>query len=294
MDSPRWWTTYVGVGRCRRRGGDASRSRATPLLCWVQTCSPSAAPHAAHERDRRSSRRRANRRPPGPGSPESRERGNASAGEGRIGCAMTRAARLAAAPAACGRVRSTETATVPHAGTSPPVLSPRSPTPRSLASSEGSSPYEPGQPGCGRQRRDHQRRPTSLGRRATNHRILRRILRRRRRFRDAAFGRRWSLHRNRGSSTSSASRRSRTQQERRRFGEHLRRGWHQDPGWFLHHRPGTSDQGERRRRQPGSSSQAGTHVDATNHVAEGRHDPSGPEHNGRRSRITTASGACRR
>ena len=224
MESPRWWTTYVGVGRCPHREGGASRSRPTPLLCWVQTCSPSAAPHAAHERDRiDSSRRRANRRPPGPGSPESRERGNASAGEGRIGCAMTRAARIAAAHAGCGRVRSTET-TVPHAGTTPPVLSPRSPTSRPLASSEGSSPYEPGQPHRGRRRRDHQRRPTPLGRRATNHRIF---FRRRRRNRGSVIGRRGNLDRNRCPPAASEPWRPRTQQERLR---HRRHGRCQDPG----------------------------------------------------------------
>ena len=164
------------------------------------------------------SRRRANRRPPGPGSPESRERGNASAGEGRIGCAMTRATRIAAAHAAGGRVRSTETATVPHAGTTPSVLSPRSPTSRSLASSEGSSPYEPGQSGRGRQHRDHQRRTTSLGRRTTKHRIVRR----RRRSRGAVIGRRGNLDRNRRPQASPQPRRPRTQPERLRRGRQRR------------------------------------------------------------------------
>jgi len=96
------------------------------------------------------SRRRAIRRPPGPGTPESRERGNASAGEGRIGCAMTRATQCAAEQAVCDRARTTDTAATPHVGVTPHVLSPRSPTSRSLASSEGSSPYEPGTPGRGR------------------------------------------------------------------------------------------------------------------------------------------------
>ena len=69
-----------------------------------------------------SSRRRANRRPPGPGTPESRERGNASAGEGRIGCAMTRATQCAAVPTDCGRARTTSTAAAPHVGATPHVL----------------------------------------------------------------------------------------------------------------------------------------------------------------------------
>ncbi len=52
-----------------------SGSRATSLLCSPQTCSPSAAPHAAPERDRhrRGGARTAARR--APESPESRERG---------------------------------------------------------------------------------------------------------------------------------------------------------------------------------------------------------------------------
>ena len=173
-----------------------------------------------------SSRRRANRRPPGPGTPESRERGNASAGEGRIGCAMTRATRIAAAHAAGGRVRSTETATVPHAGTTLPVLFPRSPTSRSLASSEGSSPHEPGQSGRGRQRHDHQHRPTSFGRSTTNHRIFFRR-RRRRRNRGSVIGRRGNLDRNRCPPAASEPWRPRTQQERLR---HRRHGRCQDPG----------------------------------------------------------------
>ena len=117
--SPRWGTTYVGCGRYRRRTSLPSRPAATPLLCWPQICSPSAASHAAPERDPRSSRRRANRRPPGPGTPESRERGNASAGEGRIGCAMTRATQSAAARTDCGRARTTSTAAAPHVGATP-------------------------------------------------------------------------------------------------------------------------------------------------------------------------------
>ena len=189
-------------------------------------------PCGARARSKNQSRRRANRRPPGPGSPESRERGNASAGEGRIGCAMTRAARIAAAHAGCGRVRSTET-TVPHAGTTPPVLSPRSPTSRPLASSEGSSPYEPGQPGRGRRRRDHQRRPTSLGRRATDHRIF---FRRRRRNRGSVIGRRGNLDRNRSPPSAPEPWRPRTQQERLR---HRRRDRYQDPGRIAVSRPGT-------------------------------------------------------
>jgi hypothetical protein len=171
------------------------------------------------------SRRRANRRPPGPGSPESRERGNASAGEGRIGCAMTRATRIAAAHAAGGRVRSTEPATVPHAGTTPPVLSARSPTSRSLASSEGSSPYESRHPGHGRRRRDHQRRSTSFGRRTTNLRIFRRW----RRAPGAVVGGHGNLNRNRRPQASPQPRRPRPQQEWLRLGRR-QRGRLPDPG----------------------------------------------------------------
>lgn len=218
------------------------------------------------------SRRRANRRPPGPGSPESRERGNASAGEGRIGCAMTRATRIAAAHAAGGRVRSTEPATVPHAGTTPPVLSPRSPTSRSLASSEGSSPYEPGQPGRGRQHRDHQLRSTSFGRRLTHHRIKRR----RRRSPGAVVGRRGNLHRNRRSQASPQPRRPRTQQERlwrgSRHREQRRRGGCSDPGRAVGRRTGTCRHAGRRRIRPGSSSPARTNVHAP-HDPQGRYDP---------------------
>ena len=117
-------------------------------------------------------------------------------------------------------------ATVPHAGTTPPVLSPRSPTSRSLASSEGSSPYEPGQPGRGRQRRDHQRRPTSLGRRATNHRI----------FSEGGDGAAAPSSDGAGTSTGTGAprrRRSRGGRGRSRSGSGTGgswRRWHQDPG----------------------------------------------------------------
>jgi hypothetical protein len=202
-----------------------------------------------------------------PESPESRERGNASAGEGRIGCAMTRATRIAAAHAAGGRVRSTETATVPHAGTTLPVLFPRSPMSRSLASSEGSSPHEPGQSGLGRQRRDHQRRPTSFGRRATNHRIFRR----RRRSRGADIGWRGNPARYRRPQASPQSRRSRPQPERFRHGRQLRRerGRHQDPRRPRERRPGTCRH-DGRWWHFGSSSSARTRA---SHDPEHRRDP---------------------
>jgi hypothetical protein len=105
-----------------------------------------------------SSRRRANRRPPGPGSSGEPRARNASAGEGRIGCAITRAARRAAAHAVRCWARITCNTVAPHTGAVPTVQPPRSRSSRSLASSEGSSSHEPGKPGRGGYRRDRQPR----------------------------------------------------------------------------------------------------------------------------------------
>jgi hypothetical protein len=105
-----------------------------------------------------SSRRRANRRPPGPGSSGEPRARNASAGEGRIGCAITRAARRAAAYAVRNWARTTCNAAAPHVGAAPTVQPLRSRSFGSLASIEGSSSHEPRQPGRGGYRRDRQPR----------------------------------------------------------------------------------------------------------------------------------------
>ena len=163
MDSPRWGTTYVGGGRYRRRDFAAFRACGDPAaMLTTDLLAERSFPCGARARST-SSRRRANRRPPGPGTPESRERGNASAGEGRIGCAMTRATQCAAVPTDCGRARTTSTAAAPHVGATPHVLPHVRPLSRSLAPSERSSPDEPRQPRRGRQCRDNQRRPTVAG-----------------------------------------------------------------------------------------------------------------------------------
>ncbi len=159
-----------------------------------------------------SSRRRANRRPPGPGTPESRERGNASAGEGRIGCAMTRATQCAAVPTDCDRARTTSTAAAPHVGATPHVLPHVRSMSRSLAPSERSSPDEPRWPRRGRQCRDNQRRPTVARRIAPRGRNGPRERWFRRPFGDHAGHPR----RHRSPETPSQSRRPRTIEERRR------------------------------------------------------------------------------
>ncbi len=129
---------------------------------------------------------------------------------------MTRATQLAAAVAVCGRARTTDTAASPHVGATHPVLPPRSLASRSLASSEGSSPDESGKPGRGRRCRDHRRRPTSVGRRVTTR--WRKRPRHRRVIVGPLGGHIGGKHRDRRAQASTASRRSRTVQERlRRF-----------------------------------------------------------------------------
>ena len=164
MDSPIWGTTYVGERAISEPDFAALRARGDPAaMLTTDLLAERSFPCGARARST-SSRRRANRRPPGPGTPESRERGNASAGEGRIGCAMTRATRCAAVPTDCGRARKTCTAATPHVGATPHVLPHVRPLSRSLAPSERSSPDEPRRPRRGRQCRDNQRRPTVAGR----------------------------------------------------------------------------------------------------------------------------------
>ena len=163
VGSPIWGTAYVSSraddSRPRGRFGRSLPVPAASLLCSAQTCSPSAAPHAApSEIDIVEEAREPP--PAGPRNPRrAASAGNASAGEGRIGCAMTRATQCAAAYRRLRPGTHTDTAAAPHAGATPHVLPHARPPSRSLAPSEEELTDEPRQPGRDRTARD-QRRPS--------------------------------------------------------------------------------------------------------------------------------------
>ena len=129
-------------------GHDGRPARSLPssrgLRCYprrrsARRAQAPAAPEEIHDVDEA-------REPPpaGPGTREPRS-GNASAGQGRTRCATTRAARARGIPDCAPDTHQPTPLRLGPSGHAP-VLPPRSPTSRSLASSEGSHAHEPGRP----------------------------------------------------------------------------------------------------------------------------------------------------
>ena len=167
------------------------------------------------------------------------------------------------------------TATAPHVGATPPVLSPRSPTSRSLASSEGSSPYEPGRPRRGRRRRDHQRRPT---RRTTHHEPPDSSERAATQTAATVIGRRGNRDRNRSPPDGVGAEAAADDQERRRCRRAdrpvpMEPSIPMDDGATVSDRNHRGSGGRRQQRRPGARPRPARSVDSDATTADDRHRP---------------------